>query len=97
MGIADGLSYMEGAEVTILSNFRSRLRSGTAPALAMTLTARAFGVTTRLAGRLIADQRRKARAPEKAKATVCLECGQRQAEIDGRCRSCSVCVAGPRA
>ncbi len=35
------------------------------------------------------------RAEARELVQMCVECGQRPAEQDGRCRSCSVCVACP--
>lgn len=37
------------------------------------------------------------RLDRRAAVTVCVECGVQPAEVDGRCRGCSVCVAGARA
>ncbi len=38
-----------------------------------------------------------ARAEARERVRVCVECGTRPAEIDGRCRGCSACVACPTA
>jgi hypothetical protein len=95
---------------TMTDEWSKMVRSGTPPALAMVLVARAWHTTTRELGKRLAQIRRLKRL-DKMRNTllrgnrqrvgageggICVECGILPAEIDGRCRSCSMCVANPR-
>jgi hypothetical protein len=95
---------------TMTDEWSKMVRSGTPPALAMVMVARAWHTTTGELGKRLAQIRRLRRLdrmraealrsggrhPATGIGGICVECGVLPAEIDGRCRSCSMCVANPK-
>ena len=96
---------------TMTDEWADMVRRGTPPALAMVVVARAWHTTTGELGKRLAQIRRLKRL-DRLRGTllrgnrrrigtgvggICVECGVLPAEVDGRCRSCNMCVASPRA